>query len=222
MQLVMIFASGWGVRVDDESDLQNLYIWAAKTYRPSCPMSEIIYRTEDAPWRHVARRLAKVATEDCVVIFVGHSFGCGEGYHDFELEWRKLGRVVTLVILIDPVSARVGFLIRAILAFTTYPSFKVVNAREVLAFRQVNRRPLGEAVRVRDGVKIRQISYGGERALARRRIGRGRDVILDAEIRHDTIDGDPRVVRVVRRKIRTILQPMSAAICDAARCPPER
>ena len=197
---IIICATGFGVNEGDESDIFNRYYWWADHKYGNEPNTHVYYRTEDAPWKHIARRLNKIATPDCIVIFIGHSWACGGGYYKFEREWAKLGRRVNLVVLIDPVTKKFPYFIRAML---TYRAFPVVNADEVFAVRQLNKKPIGRRVVLKGlpNSTIRQITYGSEKALARYKVAHGRDTRIDEAVDHNTIDGLYNVIRSVRPRV---------------------
>lgn len=202
---IIICATGFTVNEGDESDIFDRYYWWADRKYGIEPGTHVYYRTEDAPWKHIARRLNRIAMADCIVIFIGHSWACGGGYYKFEREWAKLGRRVTLAVLIDPVTKKFPYFIRAML---TYRAFKVVNADEVFAVRQLNKKPIGRRVVLKGlpNSTIRQITYGSEAALDRYKVARGRDTRIDDVVDHNSIDGRQSVIRVVRERVNDAME----------------
>lgn len=206
VDVIVICATGWGVRENQQSDMHDkFYVWADKRF--GCHRVKVLFREFDSKWNHLAARLDKLATPGCKVIFAGHSFGCGVGYRSFEKAWRKLGRApLSLAVLIDPVSARFGWLVRCVLAFTTYPQFKVKHADEVLAFRQVNKRPLGERVKWHRRVKIVQHTFGSTKNLQRHNVLPGGCRHVNPDMDHNNIDKHRLVIRRARDRIAQVVE----------------
>jgi pimeloyl-ACP methyl ester carboxylesterase len=205
VDVIVICATGWGVDQDEQSDIHDrFYTWADRRF--GSHRVKVLFREFDSPWEHLAARLNKLATKDCIVIFVGHSFGCGVGYRKFEKAWRKLGRAaIRLAVLIDPVSARVGWLVRCVLALTTYPKFKVKHADEILAFRQINRSVRGELILPIGEIEVSQHTFGSKKNLLRYKHD-GEHQHIDGNMDHNSIDKSPIVIRNARSAIAGVIE----------------
>ena len=204
IDVVVICATGWGVKQHQQSDIHDrFYVWADKRFGSA--KVKVLFREFDSPWKHLAARLHKLCTKDCIVVFVGHSFGCGVGYRRFEKAWKKLGRPrIRLAVLIDPVSARMGWLVRCVLALTTYPKFKVKHADEILAFRQVNHLARGELISAISATVI-QHTFGSKKNLLRYKV-EGDQHHVEPDIDHNNIDKLSLVIRHARAAIEIAVE----------------
>jgi len=197
VNLVICLASGFGVRAYARSDVRAIYRRLRTSYISS--ETELHYDVWNGGWSDTAERLHQIATRNARCIFIAHSWGCGHGYKVFEKTWGKCGRCVDLAVLIDPVPRPFRFFIPGnVWALTTWGKVKVHNAREAMAFRQVNARPMGRRVVDGKSVTITRTAFGSEKNLekyASRAIGEGR--VVDGKLHHNSIDGDPRVTEMI-------------------------
>lgn len=193
VDLVICLASGFGNKAYTRSDIRSIYRTLRHQYISKT--TEFHYDVWNGGWADTAERLHQVSTRSAHCIFIAHSWGCGHGYRVFEKAWRRCGRVVDLAVLIDPVPRPFRFFIPGnLFAMTSWGKIRVRNAREVLAFRQVNVRPMGRRVVDGRSTLITRTAFGGEADLDRyapRSVGEGR--IVDNEITHNSIDADERV-----------------------------
>jgi pimeloyl-ACP methyl ester carboxylesterase len=193
VDLVFCLASGFGNRAYSRSDIRSIYRELRQLY--ISPTTEFHYGVWNGQWKDTAERLHQVATRHARCVFVAHSWGCGHAYKVFERAWGKCGRSIDLAVLIDPVPRPFRLFVPGNLwAMTTWGKVKVKNAREVLAFRQTNGRPMGR--RVVDGMEtyIQRLAFGSKANLdkyAPRAIEPNR--VYDETMHHESIDADERV-----------------------------
>lgn len=197
VDLVICLASGYGNRAYTRSDIRSIYRTLRHQYISQT--TEFHYDVWNGGWADTAERLHQVTTRTARCVFIAHSWGCGHGYKVFEKAWRKCGRVVDLAVLIDPVPRPFRFFIPGnVFALTSWGTIRVRNAREVLAFRQVNATPIGRWVKNGQATLINRTAFGSEANLERhapRAVGEGR--IVDNKIDHNSIDADERVQLVI-------------------------
>ena len=200
VDLVFCLASGFGNQAYTRSDIRRIYRELRQMYIRND--TEFHYGVWNGRWSDTAKRLHQVCLRQAHCIFVAHSWGCGHAYRIFEKAWAKCGRVVDLAVLIDPIPRPFRLFIPGNLwAMTRWGNVKVHNAREVLAFRQVNARPMGR--RVVDGMAtIVRHAFGSQANLTKyapHATGEGR--IHDPDMNHESIDGDKRVQQMIFRSI---------------------
>ncbi len=192
VDLIICLASGFGTKVYVRSGIRQLYRYC-RGYATAT--TEIIYDEYNGGWAGTARRLHQVATHDTKCVFIAHSWGCGVAFRQFSKAWIKLGRIVDLAILIDPVPRPFKILIPLnVFAMTHWGKFRVKSVREVLAFHQFNDRPCGHQIVNNMQATIVQKAFSSQATLdkyAPWSVGEFR--IEDDLIKHNTIDDDPRV-----------------------------
>ncbi len=71
VDLVMLFASGFGNAAYTTSDIRAYYRECRHLYPEHT--TEHFYGTWNSKWKHTARRLSQVCTPDARTVFVGHS-----------------------------------------------------------------------------------------------------------------------------------------------------
>lgn len=200
VSLIICLSSGFGTKVYARSGIRRLYRYC-RTFANA--HTEIMYDVWNGGWSGTARRIHQVATEDSHCVFIAHSWGCGLAFRKFAKQWRKLGRVVDLAILIDPVPRPFKLLIPLnIFAMTHWGKFKVKGVREVLAFHQYNNRPCGHRVVNSLAVEINQTALGSPEVLdkyAPWAVGGTR--VVDEFVRHGTIDDH----NVIHKEIHGLL-----------------
>ena len=193
VDLVICLASGFGNKAYTRSDIRHIYRHLRQSYIRND--TEFHYDVWNGRWKDTAQRLHQVCTRNARCIFIAHSWGCGHGYRVFEKAWRKCGRTVDLAILIDPIPRPFRIFVPGnLFALTSWGKIKVKNAHAVLAFRQVNARPMGRRVVNGPGTQIDRMAFGTGNSLdkyAPFAIGAGR--IIDGDVTHNTIDADERV-----------------------------
>ena len=201
VDLLFLLASGYGNKAYTRSDIRCIYRELRNLYIDN--NTEFHYGVWNGRWKDTAERLHQVAVPTAHCVFIAHSWGCGHAYKVFERAWRKCGRTVDLAVLIDPIPRPFRFFIPGNLwALTSWGKIKVTNARDVLAFRQVNARPMGR--RVVDGMEIyiERYAFGSTGNLSRyapRAVGDQR--VYDSEMNHESIDGNDKVQSVLYRTI---------------------
>ena len=202
VDLIICLASGFGTKVYARSGIRRLYRYA-RGYQTN--KTEIVYDEYNGGWDGTARRLHQVATGRCKTVFIAHSWGCGLAFKQFAKRWQRLGRVVDLAILIDPVPRPFKLLVPLnIFAVTHWGRFKVKGVREVLAFHQFNDRPCGHHVRNSMQSTLTQTAFGSPAVLdkyAPWAVGNSR--IEDGRVTHNSIDDDLRVHEAIKEMLRS-------------------
>lgn len=196
VDLIICLSTGYGTEVYARSGIRQLY---RRCREYANAHTEILYDEYNGGWAGTARRIHQVATTDTRCVFIAHSWGCGVAFKQFAKRWRKLGRVVDLAILIDPVPRPFKLLIPLnIFALTHWGRFRVRGVREVLAFHQFNNRPCGHQVVNSMATTIEQRAFGTTTDLdqyAPWAVGSQR--VIDETVTHSTIDADQRVHDVI-------------------------
>ncbi len=157
--------------------------------------TEIHYDVWNGSWKQRARRMDQICRPDVLTIGLGHSWGWGRGYQEFADEWARLGREIDLGICIDGVPYRFGLLVsRAINALWGNGPVRAPNTRDVVAFRQVNDRPMGRRVEVGEAATLQQTAFGTVERLSRYAPrGDGYRWVMDEKAQHKTMDEHEQV-----------------------------
>jgi hypothetical protein len=192
VNLIIVSASGYTIKQHHESAIRTMHQRFRREHQADYPLAEILYREHKADWKSLALRLHQVAVRNCPVIFVGHSWGCGDAYRRFEKEWYKCGRVIDRAFLIDPVPRPFRFLplrLANVSAYFGRGVFPVEHARHVTTWRQVNNLPMGRRVRVPDAHVLDGTVYGSPSNIRKyAKYAHPSDVVHDMEVQHSTID----------------------------------
>lgn len=211
VRLTIVLATGFTVKESDPSGIRDLY-WAMKEKYGAVEV-EILYRTWNSKWKNIAGRLHQIMDLDNArTIFIGHSWGCGYGYRQFETEWEKCGRNVDLACLIDPVPRWFKWLIflNPIGGLSRIGRFGVRNARQILLFRQVNNTPAGRDVKVNEQITtVTRWVYGSQPNLKKHAVrAHANFLIIDDNVTHGSMDEHDDVQSKICEKVESHVRAM--------------
>lgn len=205
VNLIIISASGFSVKEHHQSAIRTMHQRFRIDHQANFPLAEIIYRAWNAPWKSLARRLHQVSIPSCPTIFVGHSWGCGHAFRQFEKEWHHCRRIIDHAFLIDPVPRPFRFLpLRVANVFAVFSRgvFRVDHARSVYTWRQVNGLPMGRRVVVPDAHSLTSTVMGSRRNVEKRAPrAHASEIKYDPIINHNSIDDKTDVQLVIHEEI---------------------